>query len=66
MHRFQIMLCDMSMASKHLLGALQIIHVAGGLEILDLSRVVRCVLHSCIYGKGLLDGNPLLNELVIL
>ncbi|KZL86877.1 hypothetical protein CI238_09218 [Colletotrichum incanum] len=65
-YRLQIMLHDFSMASKHVLGAVQIIHEAGGLEILGLSDVVRCVLFSCVYGKGLLNWDPLSIERITL
>ncbi|KZL70448.1 hypothetical protein CT0861_07107 [Colletotrichum tofieldiae] len=62
----EIMLRDMTMASRHLLGAIQIIHEAGGLEILGLSNIVRCVLDNCMYGKGILDWDPSLNQRILL
>ncbi|KAK1520355.1 uncharacterized protein CCOS01_10474 [Colletotrichum costaricense] len=55
----EIMLCDMHMASKHVRGAITIIRDSGGIDALGLSEIVRCVLFSCMFGKGLLDGQPL-------
>ncbi|CAM1504983.1 Fc.00g106200.m01.CDS01 [Cosmosporella sp. VM-42] len=56
----EIMLRDMSMASKHVLGAVRIIEAAGGVQALSLSDIVRYLLYSCIYGKGLPDWEPAL------
>ncbi|KXH26078.1 hypothetical protein CNYM01_02397 [Colletotrichum nymphaeae SA-01] len=55
----EIMLCDMHMASKHVRGAITIIRDSGGIDALGLSEIIRCVLFSCMFGKGLLDGQPL-------
>ncbi|KAK1658662.1 hypothetical protein BDP55DRAFT_564750 [Colletotrichum godetiae] len=55
----EIMLCDMHMASKHIQGAISIIKDSGGIDTLGLSEIVRSVLFSCMFGKGLLDGRPL-------
>ncbi|KAH6880359.1 hypothetical protein B0T10DRAFT_581623 [Thelonectria olida] len=51
----EIMVRDLSMASKHVLGAVHIIREAGGVQALGLSELVICILYSCMYGKGLLD-----------
>ncbi|KAI1410438.1 hypothetical protein F5Y13DRAFT_167771 [Hypoxylon sp. FL1857] len=50
-----IMLGDLPMASKHVSGALHIVRSAGGYNALGLSEFVQFILHSCIYGKRLLD-----------
>ncbi|KXH54062.1 hypothetical protein CSAL01_01968 [Colletotrichum salicis] len=55
----EIMLCDMHMASKHVQGAISIIKDSGGIDALGLSEIVRSVLFSCMFGKGLLDGKTL-------
>ncbi|KAI0827813.1 hypothetical protein F5Y06DRAFT_283585 [Hypoxylon sp. FL0890] len=55
-----IMLGDLSMASRHISGALHIIQMAGGFQALGLSEFIRYILHSCIYGKRLLDRQPVL------
>lgn len=46
---------DNIMAAKHIRGAVRIIQSAGGMVALGLSEVVRCILYSCLYGKGFLD-----------
>ncbi|KAI0138976.1 hypothetical protein F4776DRAFT_617512 [Hypoxylon sp. NC0597] len=55
-----IMLGDLDMASKHVLGVLQIVHMAGGFQALGLSEFVHYILYSCIHGKRLLDPDPVL------
>ncbi|KXH34007.1 hypothetical protein CSIM01_02342 [Colletotrichum simmondsii] len=55
----EIMLRDMQMASKHVRGAITIVRDSGGIDALGLSEIVRCVLFSCMFGKGLSDGQPL-------
>ncbi|KAI1141735.1 hypothetical protein F5Y05DRAFT_373635 [Hypoxylon sp. FL0543] len=54
----EIMLGDLSMASRHVWGALHIVQLAGGPEALGLSEFVCYILHSCIHGKRLLDRHP--------
>ncbi|TEA15687.1 hypothetical protein C8034_v002283 [Colletotrichum sidae] len=57
-----LMIQDALAATNHVLGAVQIIRAAGGLEALGLNEIVRYVLHGCVYGKGLLNNNPLQAE----
>ncbi|KAH7184813.1 uncharacterized protein B0J16DRAFT_414254 [Fusarium flagelliforme] len=44
-----------ALAAKHVLGAVNIIEHAGGIEALELNSVVRYILCSLLYGKGLVD-----------
>ncbi|KAK4121003.1 hypothetical protein N657DRAFT_648380 [Parathielavia appendiculata] len=54
----EITIRDMSMAATHLAGALQIIRVAGGIKVLELSGLVLFLLSSCVHGKKLLNSDP--------
>ncbi|KAK4096700.1 hypothetical protein N658DRAFT_435552 [Parathielavia hyrcaniae] len=54
----EIIIRDMAMATAHVMGALQIIRAAGGIEVLDLSCMALFLLSSCVHGKRLLDADP--------
>ncbi|KAF4971405.1 hypothetical protein FZEAL_9856 [Fusarium zealandicum] len=57
----EITLGDITMASNHVLGIIQIIKSGGGPQAVGLSDFLQMSLNSCIYGKRLLDWNPVLN-----
>lgn len=48
------------MAATHVAGALQIIEDAGGIQAIELSCLVLFILWGCVYGKGILDSDPLI------
>ncbi|KAF3798180.1 hypothetical protein GCG54_00010526 [Colletotrichum gloeosporioides] len=56
-----IMIQDISMASNHVLGAINIIQAAGGSQVLGLSDLVRYILYNCVHAKRLLDWMPVLD-----
>ncbi|XXG99422.1 hypothetical protein Hte_005761 [Hypoxylon texense] len=55
-----LMLSNLSMAAKHIGGALEIVQMAGGFQALGSSSFVSYIFSSCIYGKRLLDLDPML------
>ena len=55
------MLRDLPMASKHLLGAVQMVQLAGGPQALGLSDLARYVLDSCVLGGCLSEWEPIVN-----
>lgn len=55
------MIQDISMASNHLLGAINIIQPTGGSQVLGLSDLVRYILYNCVHAKRLLDWMPVLD-----
>ncbi|KAH8888064.1 hypothetical protein GQ53DRAFT_725278 [Thozetella sp. PMI_491] len=57
----EIMLGDMKMAAKHIQGASHLAQMAGGPQALGLNSFASYFLHSCIYGKRLLDSDPKVN-----
>ncbi|KAK7428597.1 hypothetical protein QQZ08_004858 [Neonectria magnoliae] len=56
----EIMIGDVPMATKHVLGAVNIVEIAGGPQALGLSDFVLQLLCTLIYGKRLLDWDPTL------
>jgi hypothetical protein len=54
------MLGDISMAAKHVLGAVHIIKNAGGPGQLGLGEFVYFILWACVHGKRLLDWQPVI------
>ncbi|KAH8658537.1 hypothetical protein BGZ61DRAFT_371055 [Ilyonectria robusta] len=54
----EIMLGDLSMASKHVVAAVNIIQMCGGSRALGLSNFVIYILNNCIKGKRLLEPQP--------
>lgn len=53
-----LMIGDLSMAAKHIGGALEIVQMAGGFQALGSSAFISYIFSSCIYGKRLLDLDP--------
>ncbi|RSM08473.1 hypothetical protein CDV31_008110 [Fusarium ambrosium] len=55
----EIMLGDLSMGIKHVIGAAEIVQVAGGPQALGLSGIVQYILGRCLRGHRLEDWDPL-------
>ncbi|RSL43278.1 hypothetical protein CEP54_015154 [Fusarium duplospermum] len=54
----EIMLGDLSMGIKHVIGAAEIVQVAGGAQALGLSGIVQYILDRCLRGHRLEDWDP--------
>lgn len=57
---------DLASASQHVVGALKIIQAAGGAKALDLSDLIRLLLHSQIHGKGLLGATEYSSDMLLI
>lgn len=57
----KIMLGDLSMAIKHVMGAAEIVQVGGGPQALGLSGIVQYILDRCLQGHRLEDWDPLMD-----
>lgn len=56
----KVMLDDLSMAAKHVVGAAEIVQAAGGPEALGLSNIVQFILGSCLRGHSLAGWGPVM------
>ncbi|KAI8649857.1 hypothetical protein NCS56_01436500 [Fusarium sp. Ph1] len=57
----KIMLGDLPMAIKHVLGAAEIVQAGGGPQALGLSGIVQYILERCLQGHRLEDWDPLMD-----
>lgn len=55
---YKIYLNDLSMASRHVTGAVRIIQASGGADVLGLTSLVRYLIGASVFGKGLLEEDP--------